>query len=363
MRLIIIKKITSFFVATLFSFSMIAQNNTSSSIEFKTVVHDFGDILLSSGKHSYSFIFKNISSQPVVIQTVISSCGCTTPNWTKSPVKPGEYGKVDATYLNDQGPYPFDKSLTVYVTGSARPIILRIKGVVHEKKLSLKQLFPETFSSMAMKKSPIDIGQIIQGSVARETIEIANTSNSPIKISFTELTKGLSITANPSTITPSEKGELIITIDTKSEENWGQTLYHAIPVINGKRTSRMLNILASIREDFSSLTKEDIEQSPLPMATKSSFSFTPTKAGNKIDTSFEIKNLGRKELIIHKIDISEPGMNTKFPSKISPNSTGKISISINTTGHFGDKIYIITLITNSPSRPLVNLIVTGNITK
>jgi hypothetical protein len=153
--------ISSAFIVIAFSISTIsAQENKKISIEFNKTVHDFGDININSGAHSYSFIFRNISDQPVVIQTVISSCGCTTPEWTRNPVQPGEKGKINVTFLNDQGPYPFDKSLTVYVTGSSRPIILRIKGVVNQRPKTAKQQFPIKLGSIGIKRNPVEYGQI-----------------------------------------------------------------------------------------------------------------------------------------------------------------------------------------------------------
>jgi len=350
-------------IAILFTASLSGQDQKGASIEFNKKIHDFGDIQLSAGKQNYTFTFKNISQQPVIIQTVISSCGCTTPTWTKNPVKPGESGKLSVTFLNDQGPIPFDKSLTIYVTGSPKPIILRIKGVVHAKKKSIKQLFPVLFGSMALRKSPIDIGQINQGTIDHETIEVANISTAPIKLTFADLSKGLSMSVNPETLAPNSKGELIITIDTKVQKNWGLTSYIATPVINGKKASRKIEITATIREDFSDLSKADVDQAPLPMATKSSFNFGTISSGNKIDTIFEIKNLGRKDLLIHKIDLNEKGVEVVNPGKISPGASAKISVKINTAGQIGEKTYILTLITNSPTRPIVNLLLSGDITK
>ncbi len=363
MRAKINSKIIILLFASLIYGSIYGQNNNNQGIEFDKMIHNFGDLQLSSGKQNCTFTFKNISQQPIVIQTVISSCGCTTPEWTKNPVKPGESGKINVTFLNDQGPYPFDKSLTVYVSGSPRPLILRIKGVVHEKQKSLKQLFPEKFGAMAMRKSPIDGGQLIQGSVANQSFEIANISTAPIKVTFTNLSKGLTISVNPATIAPGNRGEMVVNIDTKIEKNWGFTAYKATPVINGKTVSKVLTINTIIREDFSNLKKEDIDQAPLPMASKSSSNFGIISSGKIIETSFDIKNIGRKDLIIHKIDTSESEVELKYPEVIAPGSTGTIKVSINTTGKFGEKIYILTLITNSPSRPLVNLLVTGQITK
>ncbi|MFA5850810.1 MAG: DUF1573 domain-containing protein [Bacteroidales bacterium] len=350
-------------IAVLLATSVSGQDQRVASIEFNKKIHDFGDIQLSAGKQNYTFTFKNISQQPVIIQTVISSCGCTTPTWTKNPVQPGESGKLSVTFLNDQGPIPFDKSLTVYVTGSPKPIILRLKGVVHAKKKSIKQLFPVLFGAMALRKSPIDVGQINQGTIDHETVEIANISSSPIKVTFTDLSKGLSLTVTPETLAPGSKGNLMITIDTKVQKNWGLTSYVATPVINGKKASKKFEISATIREDFSDLNKTDIDQAPLPMASRSSLNFGTISSGNKIDTIFEIKNLGRKDLLIHKIDLNEKGVEVANPGKISPGASAKINVKINTAGQFGEKIYILTLITNSPTRPIINLLLSGEITK
>ena len=47
---------------------------------------------------------------------------------------PGESGEIQATFLNDQGPFPFEKSLTVYTSASNKPVILRLRGIVTGNK-------------------------------------------------------------------------------------------------------------------------------------------------------------------------------------------------------------------------------------
>jgi hypothetical protein len=50
---------------------------------------DLGD-LRQGEKAEYLFEFTNMGNKPLVIQNVISTCGCTVPQWPKEPVKPGE---------------------------------------------------------------------------------------------------------------------------------------------------------------------------------------------------------------------------------------------------------------------------------
>jgi hypothetical protein len=341
-----------------------AINSQPRTVEFNKSVHDFGDIMLNSGHHKYTFTFRNISKQPIVIQTVISSCGCTTPVWTKSPVLPGNSGKLEVTFLNDQGPYPFDKSLTVYITGEPRPIILRIKGVVHEKPKSLKELFPEDFGGVSFRSSLTDIGNIAQGDIKTEIIEVANTSGRAIDVSFISRSKGLNFEVTPSRIPANSKAELKITVNTNAERNWGATVYSAIVSVNGREIpGREIRVTANIRDNFSSLTKEETDNAPLPMANSSSFDFGRAVQGSVIKTSFRIRNLGRRDLLIYKIDTGDESIIATHPSSIAPGATGVIDVKIELSGSPGEKGHILSLITNSPTRPVINLIITGNIIK
>jgi len=347
-----------------FSLSTIsAQENKKTSIEFNKTVHDFGDININSGAHSYSFIFRNISDQPVVIQTVISSCGCTTPEWTRNPVKPGEKGKINVTFLNDQGPYPFDKSLTVYVTGSSRPIILRIKGVVNQRSKTARQQFPIKLGSIGIKRNPVEYGQISANSISKGAIEAANLANNPIKITFTNFTRGFYINAVPNMIPAGGKTDLIFSIDTKAYKGWGTETFSATPVINGKKSDKPLLVKATILEDFGNMSKEDLSNAPLPLFTNSSYNFGKIKAGTIIKTSFDFKNVGKRDLIIHSIGSDDNSVKVNYKERTSSGSSENIAVTIDTKGIFGEKIFILTLITNSPTRPIVNLTISGEVTK
>ncbi len=364
MRSILPIKSLILFVVIISSSIVRGQNSGDGIIEFNKMVHDFGDISLSSGKQNYTFTFKNIGKQPIVINTVISSCGCTTPVWTKNPIKPGEFGKIDVTFLNDQGPYPFDKSLTVYVSGMNRPVILRIKGVVHEKAKSLNQLFPKKIGRLSFRTNFIDIGLIAQGESRNDVMEVANTSGSPIEVGFYNLTPGLNIISIPKVISPGKKGELQITVNTSGTKNWGTTQFTAELMINNSKVlGEKIIVQSRILDNFSNLSQEEKSQSALPMANNSSFNFGVVKGGEVVTRTFEVKNLGQRDLVIYKAEFNEKGATTKFNSPVKPGQTCKVEVLINTKGFEGDKTFQITLITNSPTRPVVNLLVAGNITK
>ncbi|SNS38428.1 Protein of unknown function [Belliella buryatensis] len=96
---------------------------------FEEVEFDFGTI--AEGKvveHVFNFV--NDGQAPLVISNVTASCGCTTPDYTKTPVKPGESGFVKVAF-NSAGK-PGTQAPTVSIQANTSPNVnrLRLKGNV-----------------------------------------------------------------------------------------------------------------------------------------------------------------------------------------------------------------------------------------
>jgi hypothetical protein len=107
---------------------MAQQKKADEAIKFKEVKHDFGKIKQGTPVN-YDFAFKNISSKPVVIESAIASCGCTTPKWPQGPVSKNKSDKVAAGF-NAAAPGTFEKTITVKVAGYEQPLELKITGEV-----------------------------------------------------------------------------------------------------------------------------------------------------------------------------------------------------------------------------------------
>jgi len=103
-------------------------------IVFNKILHDYGKIdSLSNGY--CEFIFKNEGLSDLFIYDAKGSCGCTSPEWTKDAVKPGETGVIKVLYDTKKVGY-INKSITVLTNATNYPdgvIPLRIKGEVIRK--------------------------------------------------------------------------------------------------------------------------------------------------------------------------------------------------------------------------------------
>ena len=98
------------------------------AVTWKSESIDVGNIPQGKPK-LIRFEFKNTSKKPIIIENVAPSCGCTTANYTKEPIKPGKTGFVEASY-NAANAGAFVKTVNVTTSDSKTPKTLSFKGTV-----------------------------------------------------------------------------------------------------------------------------------------------------------------------------------------------------------------------------------------
>ena len=284
-----------------------AQEKISDDLQIDKFVHNFGDILFDSGPVSCTFTLKNTGSKPVVIYNAVTTCGCTKAEWTKEPIMPGKTGTISATYSNDEGPYPFDKSVTVYLSDMKKPIILKLRGVSMEEKKPLAELYPVSYGPFALKENLIKCGNLEQGLKKTEYEMVANTSSSPIKVEFADVSENLSISVSPNPIPANSTAEMTFTV-TADKDLWGKNTYYATPVINGKRYTntegdKKIGIWAFTKENFSDFPESERPNAPRPMFETSTYSFGKIKKGETVHAEFTFTNQGKQTFRIYKVDV------------------------------------------------------------
>ena len=335
--------------------------NVEDIVEFDRTIHNFGDVMLGDGPLSCTFTMKNISEKPVVIYNVVTSCGCTDVKWTREPIMPGKTGTISSTYTNDEGPYPFDKTLTAYISGIGKPVILRLRGIAHEKQLSLEELYPARILQTGMKDLGLKCGNLEQGGQRSDETNIANLSSSPVEVTFSNVSRGLSLSVTPNPIPARSVARLQFTVSAQ-KDIWGKNLYHATPVIDGKSSGQELSVYAFTKDSFSGMTAAQRAEGARPIFSNNTCSSGKIRKGDTVTGEFTFSNVGKADFLIHKADVDWPGASAILPASVKSGCKGTVKITVDTSGMpEGEMIVMATLTTNSPSRPVVNLYITGTI--
>ncbi len=109
--------------------------------KFEEMEYDFGTIAQGE-KIQHEFKFTNTGEAPLVISNIQASCGCTTPDWSKEPIKPGEEGYVKVSF--NSASKSGAQSPMVTITANTSPSItkLRLKGNVNTQSNKIPEEGP-----------------------------------------------------------------------------------------------------------------------------------------------------------------------------------------------------------------------------
>ncbi len=352
-----VKRMFILMLAALCALPAPAQERFGGVVEFDSTVHDFGDVLVSDGPLSCQFNMKNISGKPIVIYNVTTSCGCTDAEWQREPVQPNGTAPISVTYTNEDE-YPFDKTVTVYVSDVNKPILLKIRGVARKKPEPLETMYPVHFGSVGLKADSMKCGNIEMGGARSDQIQIANLSSSPLSMDFADVSDGLSLKVSPNPVPARGTATMSYTVNSRKGV-WGRNIYSAVLVANGRREGEIM-VEAFTRASFSNMTSEQKKNAPNPMFLSSTWQMGKVEAGTVVTAEWEFSNIGKSAFEVYKVDIDSPNATHTAVPKTEGGGKGKFSVTLDTTGMpAGEALVIVTLTTNAPSRPIVNLFITG----
>ncbi len=122
-----------FLVLTLLSItSLQAQKATEAKLVkedlvLKETFYDFGKIPQSKPVY-HEFVIVNEGKEPLQLNTVTATCGCTTPEWSREPIAPGKSALIKVGF-NAAAEGPFEKYVNITYNGD-KTKVFTIKGNV-----------------------------------------------------------------------------------------------------------------------------------------------------------------------------------------------------------------------------------------
>ncbi len=363
------KKTGLLIIGILLTFVVFSQTQEP-SISWEKTVHKFGTFKEEAGPQSAMFNFTNTGSKPLYITNVRASCGCTATDYTKEPIQPGKKGYVKATYNPRNRPGKFNKSVTVTTNTENPTTLLRIEGQVTPREKGIEDYYPKVFDNLRLRTSHIAFNKVYNTKVVTDTLGVVNMGKEPITLTFENVPQHIEISCTPKVLKGMKEGAkhgeigyITVTYDATKKKDWGFVMDRINVIINGVKNNRnRLSISATLEEDFTHLSPEELEKAPGIKFENVQFQFGALKQGEKITHNFDFVNTGKSDLVIRKIKAS-CGCTATNPEKmvIKPGEKSHITVTFNSAGKRGRQNKTITVITNDPKTPSVVLKITGDV--
>ncbi len=329
-------------------------------MQFDTLEHDFGQVKELGGIVQHRFVYKNIGDKPLIINRVHTSCGCTSPAWSKEPVLPGRSGYIDVSFDPRDRPGSFTKSIIVSCNAKEESVTLYITGSVTPRPEPLSSSYPYAMEGLRLKATTVNFNKIAAGQTGTKEIEVVNPSKANIVIAPdpTNTPPYFQVSVKPSILKPGEKGTIKCTFNTAKFTEYDYVTFDVPILVN--TYSHDLHTKAIIHEVFTEKTKKkapvlELENRQVDlgdMASGEVKKFTLTYRNTGIDT-LKIRAVRNAcDCIALKIDT---------PS-VPPGGEGRISAVFDSEGRTGKQDRYLTIISNSPTTQQTVCRITANIT-
>lgn len=189
--------------------SCILHVRAQAPIDFSPAEWDFGSIRESEGPVSHTFVGRNTSDHPIVILRVVSSCGCTVPEYSQKPILPGETARIKVTFDPANRPGIFSKNLAVFDSQRQKIAELRLRGSVVGREKSLEELYPIEAGALRLTQNLCTFGYLVHGRPAEATVGVANPTSRPMRLQLVPTRRsGLLRVEAPATLRPGERAEI-----------------------------------------------------------------------------------------------------------------------------------------------------------
>jgi hypothetical protein len=324
-------------------------------MKLKVTEHDFGIFSEDAGKQSFTFLVTNVGDQPLVIQNIVASCGCTTPEWTRSPIAPLGEGKITAVYDPANRPGPFRKTLSVFSNSSPSPVVLSVKGEVFGRLKTTSDYYPWQVGTLRFQGNSIAFPVVLNTEKRIRVLPMINTSGTPVKIEFADVPAYIELKAVPHTLKPGQKGIIECMYFGTKVAKWGNVTDIVKLRLDDKVQSPELFIQAIVTEDFSVLTKAELANAPVFKPASTKIDLGQMEAGEVKEIVFTFKNDGKRDLFIRSIWSTCTCMKVSADngSVIAPGSSGSLKVVFMTEKLSGKTSRSFYIYTNDPANAKV----------
>ena len=354
----------------LFIFSILCVTAVSAfaqpKISFDKKVQELGHVLWRNPT-PITYHFTNTGNKPLVISKVYSSCGCTSVDWTKTPVPAGGKGMITATF-DAEALGHFYKEIGIYCNASDEPIYVEFNGEVTSDAKDYMFTHPVAFDAIRLDKDELEFGNVNKGDKPQLTLLVANSSNKAYHPVLMHLPPYLSAEAVPDTLGRGKNGVIKVTLDTEKLPKFGITRSSVyLSRFSGDKVGadNEIPVSAILLPDFSSQSDWQKQNPPKVSLSSAQLEFVNLKPNQRKSQTIVITNTGKSDLVIQDLQVFNIALGVGLKkTTLKPGESTKMKVTVLTENLPRVKgSPRVLMITNDPEHPSVIVRVKASLRK
>ncbi|MES2559574.1 MAG: DUF1573 domain-containing protein [Bacteroidota bacterium] len=339
------------------------KKNMGGSIKFVEEKFNFGEVKEERGDVTHEFTFTNVGKGPLRILNVLTTCGCTTSDWTQTAINPGEKGYVKATFDPRNRPGRFSRTLTIITNGSPESAVLTVEGYVGSANREMLNMFPhesgnlrfsaKEFNLQALKEDKIDSLWLgVYNPTKQNMIIRAAISPYPMRVEVRNL---LLAPESGDNILMTYNGAMTKQLGPRKDTVWFVTSDDTIP-------NKFMLVKVNVVQNFDKLTADQKLKAPVISVLKNTANIGELYLGETGSYTFEITNKGKSDLVIRRLMGADASISGKASSAVvKKGGKAKITVSLNSKNLHGPVEKSLSVITNDPANSIMVLKVAAKV--
>lgn len=331
-----------------------AHSQLEGELIFFMAEHDFGKITEGTvAEHRFEFM--NGGNEPVKITQVRTSCGCTTPEYSKDEIQPDSSGYLIVRYDSDGRPGAFNKKIFVSHTGQSSLSKLTIKGFVEAKLIDGKDV--TEIGNLRFSQGRIDLVNAPRDQFHRINVKAQNIGEGPVKIEDVEKPEDVWVNYPSFTIFKGETIHINMVFQPAVDRADKGVIPVKLQTTDRKEPVKTINIHYNFVRDKSAVEKGAIIE----------FDSTVVRMGSVIQgekpiITYRFKNTGNETLKFESIRPSCGCTVADLDKRIfEPGEEGELKIELDTFGKIGEMRKEIDITTNDAVNPELKLVLWADI--
>ena len=303
------------------------------------------------------FTVTNTGKDPLIISHIHPSCGCTTVEWTRTPIAAGETGEIEAEY-DAKMLGVFQKDLEVYTNASPKPVYLHLQGRVVSTLTNYEGMFPIGVGQIRLSTNNVEFDDVNKGDRPMVEIALVNTSRKSYVPTLMHIPPYLEVKYLPEELSGGRIGKIQLTLDSEKLYQLGlnqTSVYLAKEPGDKVSPENEIVVSAVLLPDFSGLSADELAQAPQLEMSADSLHFKKMGLLNRKSATITLHNTGKNPLEIRAIQVTNRSLGVSLSNrKIAAGTSAKLKITV--YGKYLKQVKNkprVVLITNDPQMPKV----------
>lgn len=273
---------------------------------------------------------KNLSNAAVTIKEVDTGCGCTTAEYSKGSIIPGNTAQVKLI-LDCKQLGHFNRVVRIFDSASKDPAEVMISGQVVTKVENFTGEYPNKLGVLLTDIADLEFEDINKGQRSVQEIHIMNPTGQNVQPTALRLPPYLKAEMKPEILGPKQKGTMVFTLNSQELRDYGLTqsvIYLAKDPADKVSAEKEISISAVLLPPV--ITKDDVSRPYAPKLSMSEKEVDMTMLQNKskVKAEITITNDGRSNLEISKLQMFTTGLQVQLgKTKIAPGESTKLKVT------------------------------------